>query len=53
MAYVINVLRSMWQDIMSHSDLRAKPDASQMCARINSHTYDDSIYRKECHIFIT
>jgi hypothetical protein len=27
---------------MSHPDLRANLDASQMCARIKSHTYDDS-----------
>jgi hypothetical protein len=24
---------------------------NQMCARIKSHTYDDSWYRNECHIF--
>jgi hypothetical protein len=35
----------------SHPDLRANPCANQMCARIKSHTYDDSWYRNECHIF--
>jgi hypothetical protein len=29
----------------------ANPDASQICARIKSHTYDDSWYSNECHIF--
>jgi hypothetical protein len=37
---------------LSHLDLRENPDANQMCARIKSHTYDDSWYRNECHIFI-
>jgi hypothetical protein len=37
---------------LSHLDLRANPGASQMCARIKSHTYDDSWYRNQCHIFI-
>jgi hypothetical protein len=37
---------------MSHPDLRANPGVNQMCARIKSHTYDDSWYRNECHIFI-
>jgi hypothetical protein len=37
---------------MSHPDLKANPDASQICARIKSHTYDDSWYRNQCHIFI-
>jgi hypothetical protein len=37
---------------LSHPDLRANPGASQMCARIKSHTYDDSCYRNQCHIFI-
>jgi hypothetical protein len=27
------------------------PGATHMCARIKSHTYDDSWYRNECHIF--
>ena len=31
---------------MSHPDLVANPDASEMCVRIKSHTYDDSVYRK-------
>jgi hypothetical protein len=38
---------------LSHLDLRTNSDASQMCARIKSHTYNDSVYRKQCHIFIT
>jgi hypothetical protein len=27
------------------------PDATHMCARIKSHTHDDSWYINECHIF--
>ena len=38
---------------ISHPDLWANPGANQMCARIKSHTYDDSWYRNECHIFNT
>jgi hypothetical protein len=38
--------------LLSHIELRATPGASQICARIKSHTYDDSGYRKQCHIFI-
>jgi hypothetical protein len=38
---------------VSHPDLRTNPFASQMYARIMSHTYDDSVYKKQCHIFIT
>jgi hypothetical protein len=30
---------------LSHPDLRANPDASEICATIKSHTYDDSSYR--------
>jgi hypothetical protein len=30
----------------------SKPERKQMCAGIKSHTYDDSWYRNECHIFI-
>jgi hypothetical protein len=37
---------------MSQPDLRSNPDASQICARIKSHTYDDSWYRNQCHFFI-
>jgi hypothetical protein len=40
-------------DEISHSDLKTNPDASHMCAKIKSHTYNDSLYRKQCHIFIT
>jgi hypothetical protein len=36
---------------LSHPDLRANPGANQMCARIKSHTYDDSWYINEYHIF--
>jgi hypothetical protein len=28
------------------------PGANQMCARIKSHTYDDSWYRNECHTLL-
>jgi hypothetical protein len=38
---------------LSHPDLRANPDMSQMCARIKFHTYDDSWYIDQCHIFMT
>jgi hypothetical protein len=38
---------------LSHLDLRTNPDPSYVCDRIKSHTYDDSVYRKKCHIFIT
>jgi hypothetical protein len=38
---------SLW---LSHLDLKANPDANQMCASIKSHTYDDSWYRNKCHI---
>jgi hypothetical protein len=37
---------------LSHPDLRINPGVSQMCARIKSHTYDDSWYKNQCHIFI-
>jgi hypothetical protein len=36
---------------LSHTDSRANPSANQMCARIKSHTYDDSWYRKMSHIY--
>jgi hypothetical protein len=36
---------------LSHPDLRTNLGVNQMCARIKSHTYDDSWYRNECHIF--
>jgi hypothetical protein len=39
-------------ELMSHPDLRTNLDASQMCARIKSHTYDDSWYINQYHIFI-
>jgi hypothetical protein len=39
--------------LMSHPDLMANPDASHMCARNKIHTYNDSVYRDECHNFIT
>jgi hypothetical protein len=38
---------------VSHPDLRTNLGASQMCDRIKSHTYDESWYIKQCHIFIT
>jgi hypothetical protein len=37
---------------LSHLDLSRNLDASQMCDKIKSHTYDDSLYRKQCHNFI-
>jgi hypothetical protein len=37
---------------LSHPDLRINPDASQMCVKIKFHTYDDSVYGNQCHIFI-
>jgi hypothetical protein len=37
---------------LSHLDLWVNPSASKMCARIRSHTYDDSWYINQCHIFI-
>jgi hypothetical protein len=37
--------------LLSHLDLMANLGANQMCARIKSHTYDDSWYRNKCHIF--
>jgi hypothetical protein len=40
-------------DRLSHLDLRANLGVSQMCARIKSHTYNDSWYKNQCHIFIT
>ena len=39
--------------LLSHSELRTIPDASQICARIKYHTYDNSGNIKQCHIFIT
>jgi hypothetical protein len=39
--------------LVSHPDLRTNLGVSQMCPRIKSHTYDDSWYRNQCHIFIT
>jgi hypothetical protein len=46
----------MWPGLVcigsvSHPDLRANTGVNQICARIKSHTYDDSWYRNECHIF--
>jgi hypothetical protein len=41
----------MVHDLDVTPDLRENPGANQMCARIKSHTYDDSWYRNECHIF--
>jgi hypothetical protein len=38
--------------MMSHPNLRITPTISHMCDRIKFHTYDDSVYRKQCHIFI-
>jgi hypothetical protein len=38
---------------MSRPNLRENPGTNQMIARIKYHTYDDSWYRNECHIFIT
>jgi hypothetical protein len=38
---------------MSHPDFRGpKPgrEIHQVCARIKSHTYDDSWYKNKCHI---
>jgi hypothetical protein len=40
-----------WPAPLSHLDLRANPSVNQMCARIKSHTYDDSWYKNRCHIF--
>jgi hypothetical protein len=36
---------------VSHPDLRANPGANQIYVKIKSHTYDDSWYRNEYHIF--
>jgi hypothetical protein len=48
---VRNVAQTWYTSLrLSHPDLRAKPAANQMCARIKSHTYDDSWYRNKCHI---
>jgi hypothetical protein len=38
-------------ELLSHPNLRANPGTSQICGWIKSHTYDDSLYRNECHIF--
>jgi hypothetical protein len=40
--------------ILSHLEFRGPKPGREIitkCARINSHTYDDSWYRNECHIF--
>jgi hypothetical protein len=37
---------------LSHPNLKTNPSTNQMCARIKSHTYDDSWYINECHNFI-
>jgi hypothetical protein len=37
---------------LSHPNVRTNSGASQLCARIKSHTYDDSLYKNQCHIFI-
>jgi hypothetical protein len=34
---------------LSHPNLRTNPEASHMCARIKSRTYDDPRYRNKCH----
>jgi hypothetical protein len=34
------------QSPVSHPDLRSNSGVNQMCAKIKSHTYDDSWYRK-------
>jgi hypothetical protein len=38
--------------LLSQPNLRENLGANEMCARIKSHTYDDSWYRNECQIFI-
>jgi hypothetical protein len=38
--------------LVTHSDLRTKPDASHMCAKIKFHEYGDSVYIKQCHILL-
>ena len=43
------ICKPVWK--LSHPDLRANPGVNQMCARMKSHTYDDSVYRDECHNF--
>lgn len=37
---------------LSHPDLRTNSNASHKSDRIKSHTYDESVYRNQCHIFI-
>jgi hypothetical protein len=34
------ICKPVWK--LSHPDLRANPGVNQMCARMKSHTYDDS-----------
>jgi hypothetical protein len=38
--------------LLLHLDLRVNPDVDQMCTMIKSHTYDDSWYINQCHIYI-
>jgi hypothetical protein len=38
--------------LLSHLDLRTNPDTSHMRAGIKFHTYGDSVYKKQYHIFI-
>jgi hypothetical protein len=35
------------------SDLRTNPDASHICVKIKFLIYDDSVHKKQYHIFIT
>jgi hypothetical protein len=44
-------MRLHFEDLRVTPEFRGpNPGATQMCARIKSHTYDDSWYRNECHI---
>jgi hypothetical protein len=38
-------------DHVPNPDLRTNPEASQMCARIKSHTCNDSWYRNQSHLY--
>jgi hypothetical protein len=40
----LNNTQGVTVELVSHLDIRANPGANQMCARIKSHTYDDSWY---------
>jgi hypothetical protein len=49
-ANLVGTRSILWMSFLSHPNLKANSGVNKMCARIKSHTYDDSWYINECHI---